>query len=85
MAHFQMKIEIGTFIVCTEHDEEHNLRLKIHKPFSVLRGQGKEHFLLMIAVGQGKTMGPSLCKGALAFLSIMLSAVPGVTAFKNRN
>lgn len=39
----------------------------------------------MIAIRQGKTIGPSLCKEALAFLSTMLSAIPGVTAFKSVN
>lgn len=79
-ASFQMKIETGTCIVYVEHNEEHNLRLKICKPFSVTKGQSKDHFLLMmIAIRQGKTMGPSLCKEALAFLSIMLSAMPGVS------
>lgn len=85
-ASFQIKTEIGTCIVYIEHNEEHNLWLKIHKSLSVTKGQAKERFLLtVIAIRQGKTMGPSLCKEALAFLSIMLSAIPGVTAFKNIN
>jgi len=29
--------------------------------------------------------GPSLCKEVLAFLSIMLSAIPGFTAFESIN
>lgn len=78
-ASFQIKIGTGTCIVYIEHNEEHNLRLTICKPFSVTKGQNRDHFLLMtIAIRPGKTMGPSLCKEALAFLSIMLSALPGV-------
>lgn len=63
---FQIEMEIGTCIVYVEHNEEHNLRHKIQKSFSVTKGWGKEHFLLvMIAIRQGKTMGPSLCKKRL--------------------
>ena len=68
-ASFQIKIEIGTCIVYVECNEVYNLRIKIYKSVSVTEERGKGRYLLIITIGQSKTMGLPVYEEALVILN----------------